>query len=176
MNNGMNSGMNIGAPEKRGALYFALGLFALTVFFIYLSYAYAPNVRLFPLMVGYTGLILCTLDLISLTDTGFGRIINTVFSGTADAETGEKTGKVAKFTPKLSRQLIAMAWMVGLVIGIYIVGFMVMVPVYVFTSMFFQGKKSVKKCAYGAVSTTVFVWVMFEFLLKYELYRGIFAE
>ncbi|MCH7635749.1 MAG: hypothetical protein IIA36_13840 [Proteobacteria bacterium] len=119
----MNSGMNIGAPEKRGALYFALGLFALTVFFIYLSYAYAPNVRLFPLMVGYTGLILCTLDLIGLTDTRFGRIVDTVFSGKADAETGEKTGKVAKFTPKLSRQLIAMAWMVGLVIGIYIVGF-----------------------------------------------------
>jgi hypothetical protein len=69
-----------------------------------------------------------------------------------------------------------MAWMVGLTIGIYIVGFMVMVPVYVFSSMYFQGKKSVKKCAYGAVSTTVFVWVMFEFLLKYELYRGIFAE
>lgn len=172
MNNGMNSGMNIGAPEKRGALYFALGLFALTVFFIYLSYDYAPNVRLFPLMVGYTGLILCALDLIGLTDTALGRIINTVFSGTAAGE----TGKVAKFTPKLSRQLIAMAWMVGLVIGIYIVGFMVMVPVYVFSSMHFQGKKSVKKCAYGAVSTIVFVWVMFEFLLKYELYRGVFAE
>ena len=168
----MNSGMNIGAPEKRGPLYFALGLFALTVFFIYLSYGYTPKVRLFPLMVGYTGLILCTLDLISLTGTGFGRIIDTVFSGKAVKE----TGKAPKFAPKLSRQLIAMAWMVGLTIGIYIVGFMVMVPVYVFSSMLFQGKKSVKKCAYGAVGTTVFVWVMFELLLKYELYRGIFAE
>ncbi len=168
----MNSGMNIGAPEKRGALYFALGLFALTVFFIYLSYDYAPGVRLFPLMVGYTGVILCALDLIGLTDTALGGVINAVFSGKAVGE----TGKAPKFAPKLSRQLIAMAWMVGLVIGIYIVGFMVMVPVYVFSSMYFQGKKSVKKCAYGAVSTTVFIWVMFEFLLKYELYRGIFAE
>jgi len=169
--------MNVGAPEKRGALYFALGFFALTVIFLFLSYDYAPEVRLFPLMVGYTGLILCTLNLIGLTDTRFGRVIDTVFSGKTGAETGEETGKVPpKFSPKLSRQLIAMAWMVGLVIGIYIVGFMVMVPVYVFTSMYFQGKKSVKKCAYGAVSTTVFIWVMFEFLLKYELYRGIFAE
>lgn len=176
MNNGMNSGMNIGAPEKRGALYFALGLFSLTVFFIYLSYDYVPNVRLFPLMVGYTGLILCTLDLISLTDTALSRIINTVFSGTAAEKAGGETGKIPKVAPKLSRQLTAMAWMVGLTIGIYIVGFMVMVPVYVFSSMYFQGKKSVKKCAYGAVSTTVFVWVMFEFLLKYELYRGLFAE
>jgi hypothetical protein len=172
----MKIGMNIGAPEKRGALYFTLGLFAFTVFFLYLSYGYAPEVRLFPLMVGYTGLILCTLDLISLTDTGLGRIIDTVFSGKAAEEAGEDTGKVPKFTPKLSRQLTAMAWMVGLTIGIYIVGFMMMVPVYVFSSMFFQGKKSVKTCAYGAVCTTVFIWVMFEFLLKYELYRGIFAD
>lgn len=169
--------MNIGALEKRGALYFALGLFALTIVFIYLSYDYAPEVRLFPLMVGYTGLILCTLDLISLTDTGFGRIIDSVFSGKAAEEAGEETGKAPpKFAPKLSRQLIAMAWMVGLTIGIYIVGFMAVVPVYVFSSMLFQGKKSVKQCAYGAVGATVFIWVMFELLLKYELYRGIFAE
>ncbi len=164
--------MNILAPEKRGALYFALGLFALTVVFIYLSYDYAPGVRLFPLMVGYTSLILCALDLIGLTETGLGRSIDAAFSGKA----GEETGKAPKIAPKLSRQLIAMAWMVGLTIGIYIVGFMVMVPVYVFSSMLFQGKKSVKACAYGAVSATVFIWVMFELLLKYELYRGIFAE
>ena len=169
--------MNIGALEKRGALYFALGLFALTIVFIYLSYDYAPEVRLFPLMVGYTGLILCALDLISLTDTGFGRIIDSVFSGKAAEEAREETGKAPpKFAPKLSRQLIAMAWMVGLTIGIYIVGFMAVVPVYVFSSMLFQGKKSVKQCAYGAISATVFIWVMFELLLKYELYRGIFAE
>ncbi len=164
--------MNILAPEKRGALYFALGLFALTVVFIYLSYGYAPGVRLFPLMVGYTGLILCALDLIGLTDTGLGRSIATAFSGEAD----EKTGKAPKFAPKLSRQLIAMAWMVGLTIGIYLIGFMAMVPVYVFSSMLFQGKKSFKQCAYGAVSATVFIWVMFEYLLKYDLYRGIFVE
>ena len=164
--------MNIGTPEKRGSLYFALGLFALTGFFIYLSYAYPPEVRLFPLMVGYTGLILCTLDLIGLTDTALGRIIDTVFSG----KTAEETGKAPKFAPKLSRQLIAMAWMVGLTIGIYLIGFMAMVPVYVFSSMLFQGKKSVKACAYGAVGATGFIWVMFEYLLKYELYRGVFVE
>lgn len=164
--------MNILAPEKRGALYFALGLFALTAVFIYLSYAYAPEVRLFPLMVGYTGLILCTLDLVGLTDTGLGRSIDAAFSG----EAGEETGKAPKIAPRLSRQLIAMAWMVGLTIGIYLIGFMAMVPVYVFSSMLFQGKKSIKQCAYGAVSATVFIWVMFEFLLKYDLYRGVFVE
>jgi len=105
--------MNILAPEKRGALYFALGLFAVTVVFIYLSYDYAPGVRLFPLMVGYTSLILCTFDLIGLTDTGLGRSIDAAFSG----EAGEETGKAPKFAPRLSRQLIAMAWMVGLTIG-----------------------------------------------------------
>ncbi len=164
--------MNILAPEKRGALYFALGLFVLTVVFLYLSYDYALGVRLFPLMVGYTGLILCTLDLIGLTDTGLGRSIAAAFSGKAD----EETGKAPKIAPKLSRQLIAMTWMVGLTIGIYLIGFMAMVPVYVFSSMFFQGKKSVKQCAYGAVGTTVFIWVMFEFLLQYDLYRGVFVE
>ncbi|MFB3151229.1 MAG: hypothetical protein ACE10M_11770, partial [Alphaproteobacteria bacterium] len=107
--------MNILAPGKRGALYFALGLFALTAVFIYLSYAYAPEVRLFPLMVGYTGLILCTLDLVGLTDTGLGRAIDSVFSGKAAGEAGEETGKAPpKFAPELSRQLIAMGWMVGL--------------------------------------------------------------
>ncbi len=164
--------MNILAPEKRGALYFALGLFVLTVVFLYLSYDYALGVRLFPLMVGYTGLILCTLDLIGLTDTGLDRSIAAAFSGKAD----EETGKAPKIAPKLSRQLIAMTWMVGLTIGIYLIGFMAMVPVYVFSSMFFQGKKSVKQCAYGAVGTTVFIWVMFEFLLQYDLYQGVFVE
>ncbi|MCH7777465.1 MAG: hypothetical protein IH878_13135 [Gemmatimonadetes bacterium] len=61
-------------------------------------------------------------------------------------------------------------------IGIYLIGFMAMVPAYVFSSMLFQGKKSVKQCAYGAISASAFIWVMFELLLKYELYRGVFVE
>lgn len=164
--------MNIVARSKRTSLCFALGLLALTVVFMVLSYDYAPKVRLFPLLVGYASLVLCLLDLIGHTDTALGLAVKTVFSGTTAGE----GAPAPQGAPAVRRQAAAMAWMAGLTTGIYLVGFLGIVPVYVFLSMYFQGRKSIKACAYGAVATTAFVWLVFELLLRYELYRGVIAQ
>ncbi|MFQ5764965.1 MAG: tripartite tricarboxylate transporter TctB family protein [Rhodospirillales bacterium] len=164
--------MTLIASEKRGTLCFALSLLALTLLFIYLSYDYAPGVRLFPLLVGYTSLLLCGLDLIGQTGTAIGRIIDRIFSGKAATETeGEP-----KPAPSRRRQAVAISWMAGLTMGIYLIGFLPMIPIYVFASMFFQGRKRLRNCAYAALGATAFIWVMFEFLLRYELYRGVFLS
>ena len=35
-----------------------------------------------------------------------------------------------------------------------------------------QGRKGVRKALYAAVSISVFIYVVFELLLRYEVYRG----
>ena len=58
--------------ERRTALYFAFGVLALMIFFIHQTYGYTGRVRNFPLIIGYTGVAICLLDILSLTRTSVG--------------------------------------------------------------------------------------------------------
>lgn len=144
-------------------LYFAFGIMAFLVFFLHETYGYHGKVRYFPLLVGWTGVVLSILDILSLTETRIARVINTFFGAThVPTEQGGT----------LQRELacvIAMSAGVGLV---WLVGFLIAAPIFVFLWMWRWGGKSMLTSLYGGVFTFAFIWVLFEALLSYELYRG----
>lgn len=150
--------------EKHTALYFAFAVLALMVFFIHETYGYTGKVRDFPLIVGYTGVVLCLLDVLSLTDTGPGTAITRFFGSHFDVE--------AMAGRRVSRELAAFAAMGGCVLGIYLFGFLLFSPLFVILWML-AGGKTLKHAVYGGLFTLAFVYLLFEVAFKYELYRGV---
>ena len=147
--------------KRHTALYFA---FAVMVFFIHETYGYTGKVRDFPLIVGYTGVVLCALDILSLTATGAGTAITRFFGSQINPM--ELGGRPVK------RELIAFAAMGGCVLGIWLFGFLVFSPLFVMSWMLAAGKP-VRSSLYGGIFTLAFVWLLFEVAFKYELHRGV---
>lgn len=150
--------------SKRTALYFAFGVLALMAFFIHQTYGYEGKVRNFPLIIGFTGVVLCTLDVLSLSNRTIGRAITQFFGSHLDEK--EMSGRSVR------RELIAFAAMGGCVLGIWLFGFLAFSPVFVGLWML-AGGKTVKNALYGSVFTLLFIYLMFEVAFQYELYRGI---
>jgi hypothetical protein len=150
--------------EKHTALYFALAVLALMIFFIHQTYGYSGKVRNFPLIIGYTGVAMCLLDIMSLTRTGLGAAITGFFGSHLDLD--EVSDR------KVSRELYAFAAMGGCVLGIWLFGFLVFSPLFVIMWMM-VGRKTLKASVYGGVFTLIFIYLLFELAFKYELYQGV---
>ncbi|MGE0651643.1 MAG: tripartite tricarboxylate transporter TctB family protein [Alphaproteobacteria bacterium] len=150
--------------QNHASLYFAFGVMAFLIFFLHETYAFSGKVQYFPLIVGWTGVILSILDIFSLTETRLARAIDIAF-GTAKTSVAEDTRGVG-------REIACIAAMAASVVLIWLVGFLIAAPVFVFLWMRLWGGKSIRGCVYGAVGTFVFIWVLFEGVLRYELYRG----
>lgn len=157
-------------PAHRGTIGFAFGVLAFMFYFIFESYDYKPAIRLFPLIIGFSGVVLCILDICSNTDTAFGRIVNTVF-GTEMAKPDDHQAP-----RKIIKELTIFAWMGGLVLGIYVVGFLVMTIVFVFLWMWIQGGRTIKSSLYTSIATFGFIYLMFSVILRYELFMGVVFE
>ena len=159
-------------PEHRrpSALYILI-ILAIVVLFIATSYQYKLTDRMFPLMVGYFALPLLIMDLLALTDSKIGEKISIFFS----AKTPEKVDEDADTTVRsLKQELMIFMWMGILVLGIYLIGFLPCTPVFVYCWMKYRGGYSIRESAYLSIGTIVFVYVLFEIILQYELYPGIF--
>jgi hypothetical protein len=146
-------------------LYFAFGVMAFMIYFLYETYGYAGKVRTFPLVIGYAGVVLSMLDILSLTDTRLGHGITRFFGAALVPE--------ENVSRKVSRELIVFAAMGLSVLGIYLFGFLLAGPVFVMLWMLIGGGKSLKHSLYGGEATLFFVYVLFELVLRYELFRGI---
>lgn len=152
------------AREKLSSLYFAYGVMAFLIFFLHETYEFHGKMRIFPLIVGWVGVCLSILDILSLTQLRVARIINTVFGSIASEPADE--GR------KPAREIACFAAIAAGVVLIWLVGFLIASPLFVATWMIFWGGKPLRQGIYGGVFTFAFIWLLFEGLLRYELYRG----
>lgn len=70
------------------------------------------------------------------------------------------------------RFLLAVAWVFGLFFGIWLVGFLIAIPLFVASYMKLNGIRW-HMAIIWAVASLVFLYGLFEFLLNVELYRGL---
>jgi hypothetical protein len=143
----------------------ALVMFAIAVAYLAIAYTYAPQARLFPVPVGWLMLLLLTLDLVSRTKTQVGENLTRLLNPAAEVE-----GAEPRFP--LLRQFSALFWIAFFTAALVLIGIMYAVPLYVFGSMRFHGRKSYLTSLIAAVCVTAFTWVLFAFALQVELYPG----
>ena len=147
-------------------LYVSLLILGLAIAFQAMSYGLPEKSRMVPTLVGWIALVLCVLDVIAHTGTGLGRRLAQVLSGSARLAE-EKPG------PGTRAELTAFLWIALACAGIAVFGFLWAIPVYVFVYTAFRGGKSLLQAALSALGATLTIWVAFELLLEYEIYRGL---
>ena len=73
----------------------------------------------------------------------------------------------------LSREILALLYVAGLVLGIYIAGYLVAIPVYLFVSLLWLGRQPARHSAIITVTASIAIYVIFELTLEYRLFKGL---
>ncbi|HSM20423.1 MAG TPA: tripartite tricarboxylate transporter TctB family protein, partial [Hyphomicrobiales bacterium] len=145
----------------------AVVVFFCSVGFLVWAYSYEGRGEMMPALTGWLLVTLSFLDIVAATPTRIGHGVAEFFAGKVIGEAkSESHGGVM-------RSLVAMAWPGAFVAGVILFGFFLTIPVYVFLFMLLFGKKTLKESVLGAAATTAFTLVVFEWLLQYEVFRGI---
>lgn len=142
-------------------------VFACSVGFLVWTYAYTGRGHMMPALIGWLLVILAVLDILAATPTKIGAAIAEFFAGKVVGEAKSEAHGT------LLRTLMAAAWPGAFVAGVVLFGFFVAIPIYVFLFMLLYGGKTLKEAILAAAVTTAFTLVVFEWLLDYEVFRGI---
>jgi hypothetical protein len=145
----------------------AAGLFALTVGYLVTAYRYSADARAVPAGVAWVMLVLVILDLVSRTRTSLGTMLMHWLNPAGDAD------KMAdhKRYPAL-KQIGAVLWIAGFASAMVLIGILYAVPLYVFSSLYFRGKRSLILAVGVAAAATAMIWLLFVAVLGLELYPG----
>ena len=154
------------SPRQRNlaVAFIVLGFFL--VMFLWSEQITEVRGRQFPLLVSGVGIVLTVLDVIAHTETGIGRRIGLVLSGSAHmADEGLSVG--------IRRELIVMLWIVVATTLMMLFGFVVGIPAFVFGYSMLHARRTLRQSAIAAIATVFAIWIGFELLLNYELYPGL---
>jgi len=144
-----------------------LALLVLSLAYLIVAYQYPPTSRVFPVMVAWAMLGLVGLDLVSRTQTRAGRVVVRWLNPASTAPRGD--------APLARRELAAILSVAGFVAGLVLIGILYAIPLFVFTSVRWRGKRSYVVSLGVAAATTLFIWLLFARLLRIELYAGLFG-
>ena len=146
----------------------ALGLLVLTAIYLSTAYRYSPDARAVPAGVAWVMLILVLLDLVSRTRTRIGVTLMRWLNPAGDAA---KQETVARYP--LIRQFTAVLWVAGFAAAMVLIGILYAVPLFVFSSLYFQGARSLPLSLGVSAAATAMIWLLFAVVLRLELYPGI---
>ena len=157
------------APKAVRSIYPPLVLIAVAFLMIVWSQRYNETARLVPLLVSYSLLILAFIDLVCRFDAA---IINPLrdFWG-ADFQNREM-----KHDPQPAAEVSQALWMVGCVAGMMLIGILPTIPIFILFYIVINGRRPWLESLIVTAIVFAFVYVVFEILLDYQLYRGAFFD
>jgi len=130
------------------------------------SYGYDPEARALPVLVAWTTIGLLIVEILVQAGTAVGSRIEKLLQGQEAAPDPARVPMSAALTH-------AIVWP-GLLVGLMLlVGILPAVLVYVCLSLKIVGGKSLPRALATGVAVTAFAWVLFEWGLSYQLFRGV---
>ena len=142
----------------------AFGLALFTAAFLATAYSYAPQARTFPAAVAWVTLFLVALDIVSRTETRAGAAVRKRLNPTAAAEDSRP----------LDSQIGAVIWLAVFAVVLVLIGVLYAVPLYIFASLRFRGRRSWFTSLWVSAIATSGIWLLFSIALRLELYPGYF--
>lgn len=164
---------------KKAEIIFSLFLLLMFLTSVIIAISYDRQTRMFPLIIGVPGLILCVILFSSYYIPAVSKRLTTIkqkeFFKANDKEEQEDDEKKKKEFKKVSlKELNITIWIIGLLIIIYILGFMITIPLFIFLFLKFREKENLIISILFSVSSWVVIYIMFILILKAQLYGGIF--
>ncbi|MBI4317030.1 MAG: tripartite tricarboxylate transporter TctB family protein [Chloroflexi bacterium] len=153
--------------DRKADALFLIGLLLVMLAIVATSWRESSlEAKLLPIVLGSLVFVLAALELAGVLRRvrarGAGVVVNQDATATVEStEVGETPGGYLKES----------GWVVAFFVGVYVLGFAVSTPILVFTYMRTHGGSWLQSATY-AIGTGIFVWGLFDFLLKLNLYRG----
>jgi hypothetical protein len=142
----------------------AAGLAVFTAIFLVTAYSYPSQARAFPAAVAWVTLLLVALDIVSRTDTKAGAAVRKRLNPVAATEDSRP----------LDRQIGAVIWLAVFAVVLVLIGVLYAVPLYIFASLRFRGRRSWFTSLWISAIATGGIWLLFAVALRLELYPGYF--
>jgi hypothetical protein len=156
-------------PKAVRSIYPPLVLIAAAIAMIIWSQRYNETARLVPLLASYSLLILAFIDLVCRFDRPFIGPLRDFWG--ADFENREM-----KHDPRPAAEVSQVLWMVGCVAGMMLIGIRPTVPIFIFFYIIINGRRPWLESLIVTAIVFAFVYVVFEMLLNYQLYRGVLFD
>jgi hypothetical protein len=86
---------------------------------------------------------------------------------------GETTKQESVKHYPLLKQFMAVLRVAGFAAALVLIGILYAVPLYVFSSLYFQGRRRLLMCLGVSAAATAMIWLLFAVVLRLELYPGI---
>jgi hypothetical protein len=155
---------------------FTLCALFFTVIFLWLSADYPPRARYVPQVVAIFSMICLIMQLglecfPGLAD--FYRKVEKAEIFSLDQAVGEQRRGGG---PELRLEIVAYSWLLVLLGGLLLFGFLISIPLYVLFYLRFQAQLNWLKSALYGVGTWIFVYLLFVRLFEIRLYPGILIQ
>jgi len=136
--------------------------------FLVVSYGYGPEERALPVLVAWVTMAFLALEILVQAETPLGRRVETLLHG--------RNAEATPDAPPIGRALrYAIGWTGLLVTLTILIGILPAVFVYIALSLKLDGAKPLTVSLATAFAVALFAWLLFEWGLSYDLYRGVFA-
>lgn len=147
----------------------ALALFVAACVFLVWANTYAGREKEFPVLVAGWTVVLTFLDMVANTRTRIGAYLAGLFSGGV-SPARKDTGFVVR---GVRAEFVAMLWVSGFVLAVFVFGFLVVLPIYISLFMLLQGRRSIRQSLISAGATTLLIYLVFQLLWGYAIYPGL---
>jgi len=148
--------------NQRTALVVAILVLIFAIAVLITAFDYRGGSGIFPRFIGwiFVGLTLieCLAQLKSLISSGQGNLF---------------TFNVTKPAEKVIKEIKGILWIGFLLIALYLGGFLVGIPVYIFAFLRMSSGRSYKQSLLLSAGATGFIYLLFIELLQYRLYQGL---
>jgi Tripartite tricarboxylate transporter TctB family len=149
---------------KKGGTYFTIFILAFALFFCVYSLTFGQiKTKLLPLAVSVLTLILAGIQL--------GTELVKKRRAQEEKDLNE-TGKGSNRKDDLHFYVTYFIWSLGLILGIYLLGFLISIPIFIFSFLLLHGQKSYKSALTAAIMT-ISLYVVFVLIFKIDWYEGI---
>jgi putative tricarboxylic transport membrane protein len=136
-------------------------IFCFTLGYIATGFIYLDEEsRRVPILTGYVTIFLLALETLKW------------FIPSMSQEPKDTSGVDAVEVP-VSREVIGLGYVVFLASMIYVFGFYVAIPIYLFVAIAFLGSQTKKTAGISAVVASIIIYVVFELILETRLYQGL---
>ena len=153
---------------RRAALIPSIVLFVVTAIYFATAFKYSPATREVPVAVAGVTMILLIVDMLSQGPGRVSKILRRAFGGGA----ARRPGDGGESAP-VRQGVLALAWIVGFTALAVALGFYLAIPIYVFCYLHLYARKRLTASATIAIALTGILYVVFQLLLGYEIFRGL---
>jgi hypothetical protein len=138
--------------------------------FLVMTYQLPPAARSMPSLVGWAGLALALIDLVSRTGGAFGEALMKALNP-AGLKLGEE--ERAEAPAGLWPLVTGIGLVVLLVAAFLLVGVLIAAPLLIFTALMVANRRQPISSILIAAAATAVIWLLFSVLLRLHLYPGV---